>query len=343
VGESQLGYEMTLSDAVHRLHGQAASAVIAPRREAAAGCDPRHTTMLSVMLSPLVSVRVTAAYPLAGGRSVLCGRYWRHEEIEVNVQDALDLGDATTTSIRSLCSSGTLGPVGAGVSARPVGDRWNDEFVTDDDLMPRPAAAAWLPGSGDDRAIVRWIAERADDAAYKRRALFVQQTGNLKHLSRAVQAYGGNQNVGSSRNPNVNRGGPVLAYRTDVRLLGHAVAAAEHQVLGVVEHVPGEIAGWAAATNAIDLATGEPTASVPEEIYEALVDLHMAGYNGYSRDREAYFAALYFSPIDVLLTAGYPYAFAASYLVALGAPGDRVGGDLRRIYVSPEKRRKVKH
>ena len=51
---------MTLSDAVHRLHGQ--SAVNALRRQTATGFDPRHTTMLSVMLSRLVSVRVTAAY-----------------------------------------------------------------------------------------------------------------------------------------------------------------------------------------------------------------------------------------------------------------------------------------
>jgi hypothetical protein len=51
---------MTLSDAVHRLHGQ--SAVIDLERPAARGYDPRHTTMLSVMLSRLVSVRVTAAY-----------------------------------------------------------------------------------------------------------------------------------------------------------------------------------------------------------------------------------------------------------------------------------------
>jgi Rhomboid-like protein len=51
---------MTLFDGVHRLGGQ--SAVIALRREAATGCDPRHMTMLSVVLSRLVSVRVTAAY-----------------------------------------------------------------------------------------------------------------------------------------------------------------------------------------------------------------------------------------------------------------------------------------
>jgi hypothetical protein len=52
---------MTLSHAVHRLHGQ--SAVIAlRRREAATGWDPRHPTLLSPWLSRLVSVRVTAAY-----------------------------------------------------------------------------------------------------------------------------------------------------------------------------------------------------------------------------------------------------------------------------------------
>ncbi len=52
---------MTLSDAVDRLHGQ--SAVIAPgHRDAAMDCDPRHTTMVSLVLSRLLSVRVTAAY-----------------------------------------------------------------------------------------------------------------------------------------------------------------------------------------------------------------------------------------------------------------------------------------
>ena len=54
---------MTLSDAVRRLHGQAKSAVIALRyRQAPIGCDPRHTTMLSRVLSRLVSVRVTVGY-----------------------------------------------------------------------------------------------------------------------------------------------------------------------------------------------------------------------------------------------------------------------------------------
>src|SRR6201998_950562 len=52
---------MTLSDAVHRLPGQS-SVIALRRREAATGGDPRHSTVLSVALSRLVSVRVTAAY-----------------------------------------------------------------------------------------------------------------------------------------------------------------------------------------------------------------------------------------------------------------------------------------
>ena len=54
---------MTSSGAVRRLHADAMSAVITPpRREYAVGSDPRHTTMVSRMLSYLRPVRVTVAY-----------------------------------------------------------------------------------------------------------------------------------------------------------------------------------------------------------------------------------------------------------------------------------------
>ena len=55
---------MTLSDAVHRLPGQS-SVIALGRWEAATGGDPRHSTLLSVVLSRLVSVRVTAVYAVA--------------------------------------------------------------------------------------------------------------------------------------------------------------------------------------------------------------------------------------------------------------------------------------
>jgi hypothetical protein len=242
-----------------------------------------------------------------------------------------------------------IGPHGppnlVGVSVDRVttsGANWDDRRVTKDDLSPRPTAAAWVPIDGEARLIVRWIAEHAPDDTYARRALFVPQKRDLDMADGAIQAFGANGNVGSVRNPHISRGGPVLAYRPDVRLLAHAVAAAEGQVLGVIEFSPGEIAGWAAATNAVDLTTGEPTPSVEPEIRDALAELHYAGYNGYHRDREPFFAAKYFPPIDVLLAAGYSYKFVASYLVGLGSFGERVGDDLKRIYVPPERRRRVR-
>ena len=115
--------------------------------------------------------------------------------------------------------------------------------MTEDDLSPRPTAAAWVPIDGEARLIVQWIAEHAPDDTYARRALFVPQKRDLDMAERAIQAFGANGNVGSVRNPQISRGGPVLAYRPDVRLLAHAVAAAEGQVLGVIEFSPGEIAG----------------------------------------------------------------------------------------------------
>jgi hypothetical protein len=86
---------MTLPDAVDRLHGQ--SAVIAPRRGAATGCDPRHTTMLSVVLSPLVSVRVTAAYAV-----VLAGIGGTLLALGPNVQSAVV--DRMSTNLYNLAN-----------------------------------------------------------------------------------------------------------------------------------------------------------------------------------------------------------------------------------------------
>src|SRR6478672_116025 len=45
--------------------------------------------------------------------------------------------------------------------------------------------------------------------------------------------------------------------------------------------------------HALDLATGERHPGVPPEIADALADLAKAGYNGYGRAREPYFAAHY--------------------------------------------------
>jgi hypothetical protein len=80
---------------------------------------------------------------------------------------------------------------------------------------------------------------------------------------------------------------------------------------------------------------------VPAEIHTALVELRDAGYDGFHRDRERYFAAKYFPPIDTLMAAGYSYNFVAGYLIALGINGKDADEFLKRIYVPPNKRRRL--
>jgi hypothetical protein len=106
----------------------------------------------------------------------------------------------------------------------------------------------------------------------------VPQKSHVDMADEGVQVFAANGNLHSGRGKPGQRGGPVLAYRPDIELLADAVALAEGQPLGVIEFFPGEVAGWAAATNAVNLDTGEATPSVPVEIHDALVELKKAGY-----------------------------------------------------------------
>jgi hypothetical protein len=86
--------------------------------------------------------------------------------------------------------------------------------------------------------------------------------------------------------------------------------------------------------------TGERHPGVPHEIEDALKALHNAGYNGYARQRETFFAAEYYPPIDILMEAGYDVDFVKGYLVALGkSPGsvEPIG----KLYVPPSKRPRI--
>ena len=193
--------------------------------------------------------------------------------------------------------------------------------------------------ASDSGALVEWLAEQAPDTL-DRRVTVVPQKSHVDMADEGVQAFAANGNLHSGRGKPGERGGPVLAYRPDIELLADAVALADGQPLGVIEFFPNEVAGWA-ATNAVNLDTGKPTPSVPDAIHEALVELRNAGYNGYHRDRERYFAAQYFPPIDKLMAAGYTYRFVAGYLVALGIDGKNANEYLKRIYVPPDKRRRL--
>lgn len=112
---------------------------------------------------------------------------------------------------------------------------------------------------------------------------------------------------------------------------------ADDQLLGVATVHPHEVIGWAAATKALNLATGERHPGVPPEVEQALKDLYAAGYNGYARQRERFLAAKCFPPIDILMTAGYDVEFVKSYLVVLGKSSDSVER-IDKLYVPTSQR-----
>jgi hypothetical protein len=163
----------------------------------------------------------------------------------------------------------------------------------------------------------------------------------LPHMSArresAYANYSANKNVGGARGNRPEPGGPVVAVDPPLKLLELGLRLADGQLFGVATVHPHEVLGWAAATKALDLETGERHPGVPPEIEEALQDLHDAGYNGYARQREPFFAAKYFPPIDLLMEAGYDVDFVKSYLVVLGKSADSVER-IDKLYVPPSLR-----
>lgn len=129
----------------------------------------------------------------------------------------------------------------------------------------------------------------------------------------------------------------MLAVDPPLKLLEIGLRLADGQLFGVATVHPQEVIGWVAATKALDRATGERHPGVPPQIEEALQDLYDAGYNGYARQRERFFAAKYFPPIDILMDAGYDVDFVKSYLVALGKSSNSVER-IDKLFVPPSQR-----
>lgn len=196
-----------------------------------------------------------------------------------------------------------------------------------------PIANVWMSRSvGLDYAvdtISRWFQENAQ--GYSERALLIPMKGELSSPGPALAQYISNGNTESTKGRSASSGGPVLAIGPTWGLLETALGLADDHALGVIEHIPGANAGWAAAVGAIDLETGESTPDVPTQTREALVRLHDAGYNGYHH-REPYFRTQFGSPIETLRGNGYSFDFVASYLIALGGGRAHSLEDLRKIY-----------
>ncbi|ORB85487.1 hypothetical protein B1987_18735 [Mycobacterium kansasii] len=201
-----------------------------------------------------------------------------------------------------------------------------------------PIDNVWVDGSERGLgyafgAVESYLSQHSD--TYARRALLLPH-GSVRNES-YHQNYSANKNVGTARGKSPERGGPVLAVDPPLKLLEIGLRLADGQLFGVATVRPQEVIGWVAATKAVDLATGERHPGVPPQIEEALQDLYDAGYNGYARQRERFFAAKYFPPIDILIDAGYNVDFVKSYLVVLGKSSDSVER-IDKLFVPPSQR-----
>jgi hypothetical protein len=168
---------------------------------------------------------------------------------------------------------------------------------------------------GQDR--IGWL--RENSANYSKRTLLIPIKGELSGAEGALGDYIANGNIGSEKGKQAERDGPVLALGPTLKLLDTAIRTADGQSLAIVEHIPHSLDGWAAATGAINLATGESTPRVPDEIHEALVDLQREGNNGYPTPRKGTsYGTMVKSLIAELKEHGYSGEFVATYL---GGPG----------------------
>ena len=145
-----------------------------------------------------------------------------------------------------------------------------------------PVDNVWVDGSERGLAYAfagaeSYLRENASD--WGKRALL------LPHMSARRESYhqnfSANKNVGSARGKGPERGGPVLAVDPPLKLLELGLRLADGQLFAWRAVHPHQVIGWAAATKALDVATGERHPGVPPEIEDALQDLHDAGYNGY--------------------------------------------------------------
>lgn len=203
------------------------------------------------------------------------------------------------------------------------------------DRRQAPADNVWVPGHVGIDAAVGAIADYFTEHAperYADRATVVHNKSDVDFYEGELAQFVANGNVGSLRGNGGNRGGPVLVLESDLRLLEHAIKLADGQLLGVIEHVPESLEGWAAAVHALDLSTGERHAGVPGDVHELLLDLKREGNNGYgSLKKPSAYATMTKLYIGQLKESGYDGAFVAGYLLGLGISW-KSAENLEKIY-----------
>ncbi|MCW2295893.1 MULTISPECIES: hypothetical protein [Rhodococcus] len=191
-------------------------------------------------------------------------------------------------------------------------------------MSKRPElTVAWIPWlhdiALDDSAVpvIDWLHENT--SSWNERSIVVCLVNDARQDPN-VRAYSSNGNIVTHRNRRSTvRGGPVLAYGPGDEELEIAASRAAGHVLGLVSFHRPTLDGFAAATRAFNVLTGQHHPGVSAE-KDALFDkLNRAGYKGFSK-RDAYAMRQATPIIDELLGEGFDADFIVTYSLACGMP-----------------------
>jgi hypothetical protein len=151
--------------------------------------------------------------------------------------------------------------------------------------------AAWVPFTAD-----RTFDEAAEIAIRWADAAVAERGGSVALVTDAIGEYHGNPifsrfrfrpelhvSPRSGRRPS-GKIGAVLAHVPTPKALHLAGQIADGAALVVVEHPsPWRLTGWARATSAVDILTGNPTPALDATLLKRLRDLERYGNNGYPK------------------------------------------------------------
>jgi hypothetical protein len=184
-------------------------------------------------------------------------------------------------------------------------------------------AAAWVPWVDGDMdtpigQAVEWVEARCAEAG-QRGLLVVERKGHLEMFHDDVQEFAARHALTSPRGalgrPS-SEAGPVLVYYPDYRLLDLAMDRARGAALCVLAYADQPLAGWAAATGAVNLATGEAVPPLDDGVVQLFRSLRLSGNNGWTDDYATRMARHFLAELQTAVP-GLTADYVASYVLAL--------------------------
>lgn len=186
---------------------------------------------------------------------------------------------------------------------------------------PLPRAAAWARWRKDRDWLVRrdalataWILDRARAEGSQVLVQGMSHADSYRHGDGPVARLARMGDVATYRSP--VRSGATLVPDPDIRLLATAMRTADGRSLAATESATLPLIGWAMATRAVDLETGESTPDTrTDEQIEMLEAFADQLYNGWEHKQVGRRASAYYLPR--LADSGMTYEAFVGSLIAL--------------------------